>query len=232
VERIDKILANLGYCGRRQATDFICSQHVTSDGKLIRDSALKVDPHGILIDGSALDHPDGIFVLLNKPTGYVCSHDRTEGALVYELLPARWIKRNPVPSTIGRLDKDTTGVILITDRTKLIHRLSSPHSSIDKVYQVTLDKTVSPDCAELFSSGSMLLPGESKPCLPAALKKTGELTAEVTLHEGRYHQIKRMFRQCGYTVVALHRSKFGTYSADGVEEGKFVELNIETESDL
>jgi 16S rRNA pseudouridine516 synthase len=76
----------------------------------------------------------------------------------------------------------------------------------------------------------MLLPGESKPCLPAAFKKTGELTAEVTLHEGRYHQVKRMFEQCGYTVVALHRSKFGIYSADGVEEGKFVELNIETES--
>jgi 16S rRNA pseudouridine516 synthase len=230
VERIDKLLANLGYCSRRQAADFLFSQQVTIDGRRIMDSALKVNPHGVLIDGFALDHPDGIFVLLNKPAGYVCSHDSSEGTLVYELLPARWMKRNPIPSTIGRLDKDTTGVILITDRTQINHWLSSPHSNIDKVYQVTLDKPLSTEPIEEFLSGSMRLPGESKPCLPALLRKTGELTAEVTLHEGRYHQVKRMFGQCGYTVVALHRSRFGIYSDEGVEEGKFVELNIEVES--
>jgi 16S rRNA pseudouridine516 synthase len=231
VERIDKLLANLGYCSRRQAAEFICLQHVTIDNRRIKDSALKVNPNGVQIDGFALDHPDGIFVLFNKPAGYVCSHNSAEGKLIYELLPAQWMKRNPVPSTIGRLDKDTTGVILITDRTQINHWLSSPHSNIEKVYQVTLDKPMSSGCVEAFSSGSILLPGESKPCLPALLRKTGDLTAEVTLSEGRYHQVKLMFKQCGYTVIALHRSKFGIYTAEGVDEGKYIELEIKTESE-
>jgi 16S rRNA pseudouridine516 synthase len=226
MERIDKILANLGYCPRRQATDFLQTHQIIVGGKRMKDGALKVDPRDMLVDGSTLDHPEGIFVILNKPAGYVCSHDPAEGKLVYDLLPLQWMRRNPLPSTIGRLDKDTTGAILITDRTLINHRLSSPRSFIDKVYQATLDKPLSKECIGLFSSGTMLLQGEVKPCLPASLKITGGLTAEVTLQEGRYHQVKRMFLQCGYTVVALHRSKFGAYSAQGVAEGAFVELDL------
>jgi 16S rRNA pseudouridine516 synthase len=228
VDRIDKILANLGYCTRRQVSDFLQAHSVTANGKQTRDGAVKSDPHGMLIDGAALDHPNGIFILLNKPAGYVCSHDSAEGKRVYDLLPPQWMKRNPLPATIGRLDKDTTGVILITDQPHINHRLSSPRSVIDKVYQATLDKPLSPECIGLFSSGSMLLPGEAKPCLPALLRITGEATAEVTLREGRYHQVKRMFLQFGSTVVALHRSNFGPYSAEGIAEGAFVEVDIET----
>jgi 16S rRNA pseudouridine516 synthase len=226
MDRIDKILANLGYCTRRQVTDFLKTHQVSVDGKRAKDGSVKAHPCAVLLDGSALDHPDGIFILLNKPAGYVCSHDPAEGKRVYDLLPAQWMNRNPVPSTIGRLDKDTTGIVLITDNTYVNHRLSSPRSSIEKVYRVTLDKHISPECIYLFSSGTMLLPGETKPCLPAALRITGDFSAEVTLTEGRYHQVKRMFQQSGYTVVALHRSKFGAYSADDIAEGTFLELDL------
>ena len=229
MERIDKVLANLGYCARRGVGDFLREHRVTAYGSRIKNGAEKADLHAIMVEGEPLDHPDGIFILLNKPAGYVCSHDPAEGKLVYDLLPCRWMRRNPVPSTIGRLDKDTTGVILITDRTEINHRLSSPKHGIEKVYTVTLDKPPFADCTALFASGTMLLAGETKPCLPAALRMTGAVSAEVTLREGRYHQVKRMFQQCGSFVVTLHRARFGIYSVDGVREGGFVELDPGTQ---
>ncbi len=226
MERLDKILSNCGYCSRKQALRFMKDHEVTTDGKHLTSPADKIDAGKVLIDNEPLDHPNGIFILLNKPVGYVCSHDIADGRLVYELLPDQWMYRNPVPSTIGRLDKDTTGVILITDNTKLIHVLTSPKRTIDKVYQVTVDKPLSKELIESFASGNLLLKDETKPCLPAKLVIIDDTHAEIILHEGRYHQVKRMFAHFGYTVTALHRSRFGEYTADNIKEGRWVDLEM------
>ncbi len=221
MNRVDKILSNLGYCSRRQADQFLHSHFVSFNNVRIKNGSVKADPHLLLIDGEKADHPDGLFILMNKPAGYVCSHDPAEGSLVYELLPKQWMNRIPVPSTIGRLDKDTTGVLLITDNTLLNHRLSSPRHRIDKVYEVTVDKLISEDLTEIFSSGKLCLPGDPKPCLPADLKIKDNFNATVTIHEGRYHQIKRMFLACGYKVTSLHRSRFGIYTTENLKEGEY-----------
>lgn len=221
MHRIDKILSNLGYCSRRQAEDFLHSHIVTCNNVRVKCGSQKADPHLLLIDGQKTDHSDGLFILLNKPAGYVCSHDPSEGNLVYDLLPKQWMKRNPVLSSIGRLDKDTTGLLLITDNTTLNHQFSSPKRKIDKVYQVTVNKELTEELRELFSSGKLCLPGDQKPCLPADLQIRDPFKATVTIHEGRYHQIKRMFSVCGYKVTFLHRSHFGYYSLENLKEGEY-----------
>jgi 16S rRNA pseudouridine516 synthase len=228
MERLDKILSNGGYCSRKQALRFLKDHEVTADGKHVISPADKVDASKVLIDNEPLDHPNGIFILLNKPTGYVCSHDIADGRLVYELLPEQWMYRNPVPSTIGRLDKDTTGVILITDNTKLIHVLTSPKRTIDKVYQVTVDKPLSNELIESFASGNLLLKDETKPCLPAKLIIIDDTHAEITLHEGRYHQVKRMFEAVGKEVVYLKRLSMGCLSLDpSLAPGQYRDLTAE-----
>jgi 16S rRNA pseudouridine516 synthase len=224
MERLDKILSNLGYCTRKQAQGFLRDFDVTKDGVRLTDSSCKVDSRNILIDNEPLDHPDGIFVLLNKPLGYVCSHDIGDGRLVYELFPDQWLSRNPVPSTIGRLDKDTTGVILVTDNTKLIHVFTSPKRNIDKVYQVTVDKPLTHELITLFASGTLQLVSDPKPCLPAPMKIIDDTHAELILHEGRYHQVKRMFLHCGYIVKSLHRSHFGQYTVEDLAVGEWKDL--------
>jgi 16S rRNA pseudouridine516 synthase len=230
MDRVDKILSNLGYSSRKQADNFLRSHIVTCNNVRITHGSQKADPHLLLIDGQKTDHPDGLFVLLNKPAGYVCSHDPSEGNLVYDLLPKQWMKRNPVPSTIGRLDKDTTGVLLITDNTALNHQLSSPKRKIDKVYEVTVNKELTEEIRIIFNSGKLLLPGDQKPCLPADLQIKDTFNATVTIHEGRYHQIKRMFSSCGYKVTSLHRSRFGIYSLDNLKEKEYKILPLPTQN--
>jgi len=103
--------------------------------------------------------------MLNKPAGYSCSHETGEGQLVYDLLPEQLMARNPQPATIGRLDRDATGLILITDMTRLMHDLTSPRHHVDKTYKVTVDQPLPPDIDKVFSAGTLMLKGETKPCL-------------------------------------------------------------------
>jgi 16S rRNA pseudouridine516 synthase len=224
-ERLDKILSNLGYTSRRGAPLFLQQHFVSIDGGKAKDLAQKTDPHSIRIDGQLLDHPDGIFVMINKPAGYVCSHDTKEGARVYDLLPSQWMKRNPVPSAIGRLDKDTTGLLLITDRTDLVHTLTAPSKHVEKRYITVVDKPVSVSVIDLFASGTLQLNGEQKPCLPARLELINPTTVRVTLIEGKYHQVKRMFAAAGYTVQSLHRESFGMWVLGDLQSGCWKECD-------
>ncbi|AWI10347.1 pseudouridine synthase [Ereboglobus luteus] len=226
--RLDQILASLGYCSRSEARLFLKTHAVTlrdSDG-VLRDTSAKVDPANVLVDGAPLDHPEGILVVLNKPTGLVCSHDPREGPNVYSLLPPRWRARNPQVTSVGRLDKDTSGLILLTDQTALVHRLTSPKHKVPKVYRATVANPVPPEAVGLFASGSLVLDGEKQPCLPAQLRILNPNTAELTLTEGRYHQVRRMLASQGSEVLALHREKFGPLDLDGIEPGAFRELPI------
>jgi len=182
------------------------------------------------VDGAALDHPGGLLLMLNKPIGFVCSHDPHEGPGVYSLLPPRWQARHPLVTSIGRLDKDTTGLLLLTDQSPLVHRLTSPRHKVPKVYAATLGRDVPPsrmaEWAALFASGTLVLPGEDKPCAPAALRWCDAHTAELTLTEGRYHQVRRMFASQGCEVTALHRTHFGPLDLDGLTPGEWRELPL------
>jgi 16S rRNA pseudouridine516 synthase len=146
--------------------------------------------------------------MLHKPVGFTCS-TADPGAIVFDLLPARFARRNPPLSPVGRLDKDTSGLLLLTDDGTWLHRVSHPRSGPGKTYQVVLDRPLTGTEAELFASGRLLLRGESKPLLPAELVVSGSHEARLTLHEGRYHQVRRMFAATGNHVTDLSRIAIG-----------------------
>jgi 16S rRNA pseudouridine516 synthase len=198
-------------------------------GEQMTSPSDKAAVQDVLIDGAPIENPDGILALLHKPAGYVCSHDAKEGPNVYKLLPARWSQRNPPVTTIGRLDKDTTGVLLITDSGDLVQRWTSPKHKVPKIYEVTVDRDLSPDLVKVFASGELLLDGEDKPALPAPLDICGPRQARLELVEGKYHQVKRMFASQGYTVLQLHRSRFGGFDLTGLEPGQWKLLTLPRE---
>jgi 16S rRNA pseudouridine516 synthase len=225
-KRLDQWLANLGYASRSEARSLIGKGRVTVDGVPAKDPGSKVSASAVLVDGQPLDAPDGLLILLHKPAGVVCSHDPRDGPPVYDLLPDRWRRRNPQPASVGRLDKDTTGTLLITDQSALIHRWTSPRSEWTKVYRAELDAVPDPSLIPLFASGTLCLPGDDKLCRPAVLELDGTTTARITLTEGRYHQVKRMFAVCGLNVLSLHRTHFGPYCADDLAAGTWRLLPI------
>ena len=222
--RLDQLLANLGYCSRREVRDWLKAGRVSVAGKVADDPGVKPSPAAVRVDGEPLDHPDGLLLLLNKPLGLTCSHDPREAPLVYELLPARWRERNPVVTSVGRLDKETSGLILLTDRTELVHRLTSPKHKVPKIYRATTDRDLSPDLIPRFASGTIQLDGEKEPCAPAELRLVGPREAELTLIEGKYHQVRRMFAACGATVLTLHRTAFGPLTLGDLQPGRYREL--------
>ena len=229
MRRLDQFLANLGYCSRREARDFLKKHAVTVKGKAVRDPSDKAQAADVLIDGAPLDHPDGLLLVLNKPLGLVCSHDEREGPRVYDLLPERWRARNPQVTSIGRLDKDTSGLILLTDQTELVHKYTSPKHKVPKLYRATVDCDLSPDLVSLFAAGTIILDGEDDPCAPAELRILDDRrTAELVLTEGKYHQVRRMFSATGATVLTLHRVQFGQLTLGDLKPGEFRAVN-ETE---
>ena len=228
MRRLDQLLANLGYCSRREARDWIRSGRVTVRGKVVDDFGAKADPAEVRLDGEGLDHPDGLLLLLHKPTGLVCSHEAREGPNVYALLPPRWRARNPLITSIGRLDKDTSGLLLLTDQSELVHRLTSPKYKVPKTYRATLATDLPAGLAALFAAGSLVLDGETAPCAPAELHGLGPREAELTLTEGKYHQVRRMFASQGCEVLTLHRPRFGPLALDDLPAGQWRELPLDT----
>ncbi len=222
--RLDQLLANLGYCSRREVRAWLKAGRVVVGGKIADDPGVKPSPAAVRVDGEPLDHPDGLLLLVNKPLGLTCSHDPAEGPLIYDLLPARWRARNPVVTSVGRLDKETSGLILLTDHTELVHRLTSPKHKVPKIYRATTDRDLSPDLIPRFASGAIQLDGEKEPCAPAELRLVGPREAELTLIEGKYHQVRRMFAACGATVLTLHRTAFGTLTLGDLAPGRYREL--------
>jgi 16S rRNA pseudouridine516 synthase len=227
VRRLDQILASLGYGSRREVRVLIEAGRVTVAGAVETDHGAKTTLRDVAFDGAPLEFPDGILIAMHKPAGCVCSHDSGEGRRIYDLLPARWLARNPVPTSVGRLDKDTTGVLIVTDDMPLVHRLVSPKHKLEKVYEVTLDGEPDPALVAEFASGSLLLAGEKDPCAPATLVLKGGREVALTLTEGRFHQVKRMFAHFGLVVTRLHRSRFGPITVDGLESGQWRELSRE-----
>ena len=219
-----KHLANLGYGSRKEVAWMFREGRVTDAAGevLYADDPLEHDQ--VRVDGERLDPPPGLVLMLHKPAGYTCS-TRDKGRTVYELLPARFARRDPGLSTVGRLDRDTTGLLLLTDDGGLLHRIVSPKSKLPKVYQATLAGDLRGDEAALFASGSLLLESETTPLLPAQLQVLGPRQAQLTLHEGRYHQVRRMFAAVGNHVEALHRPRVGGLELGGLAPGQWRALD-------
>ena len=223
--RVDFLLSRYGYCSRREVPQWLRSGRVTTRAaEKIRLAKAKYSPQDILIDGNPIDFPEGYLIMLHKPAGYVCSHTPQEGPRVFDLLPAHWLYRDPPALSVGRLDKDTTGLLLITDLGELVHRFTTPKAKVAKVYQVQVDRPLTPDLIPAFAAGDLLLKGDSKPCQPATLVITSEYQAELTLWEGRYHQVKRMFQHFDFQVTQLHRSRFGEYTLEDLPVGDYRHL--------
>jgi 16S rRNA pseudouridine516 synthase len=218
--RLDRVLGSRGYCARAQADDFCRSARVVADGQRMFDSSRHVDPDRLTINDEPLD-PEHIHVLLHKPVGYVCSHEETVAPLIYELVPQRWFRRSPPLTSAGRLDKETSGMIVLTDDGPLVHRLTSPKKHVPKVYEVTLRDDLTGGEAALFAKGTMVLEGDDRPLLPAEMTQTGPRQARLILHEGRYHQVRRMFAATGNEVIDLHRSQIGRLRLDIATPGQW-----------
>jgi len=222
--KLVRLLANLGYGSRKQVAALFREGAVTDAAGDVLYADDKVEHGQIRFEGQPLDPPQGLLLMLNKPTGYTCSR-KDVGRLVYDLLPPRFALRNPVLSTVGRLDRDTSGLLLFTDDGPLLHRIISPKASLAKVYEATLAEDLRGDEAAIFAAGTLMLEGETEPLLPAALDVLAPRRARLTLTEGRYHQVRRMFAAVGNHVAALERTTLGGLSLDGLPVGEWRALD-------
>jgi len=223
--KLVKLLANLGYGSRKDADKMIRSGLVTDpEGKPFghKDSA---EPEQVRVNGEELDPLAPLVILIHKPEGFTCSTE-DPGETVYDLLPPRFSNRNPGLNPVGRLDKDTTGMLLMTDDGKLLHQVIHPKSGCLKVYQVCLDRPLEGNEGEIFGSGEMVLESDAKPLLAAGFEAIGKKEALVTLHEGRYHQVRRMFAAVGNHVLTLKRISIGGLELpDELAEGEWQQVS-------
>ena len=211
--RVDKLLGSMGYGSRAEMARLGKAGGSVLDGADLTDVSKRIPvtpdlPTRMEIDGEPLDPVAGLVMLLNKPLGMTCSR-KEDGALVYDILPDRWKRRDPAISTIGRLDKQTSGLLLLTDDGDLLHRVISPRRHVAKVYRATLARPLTGTEGALFASGDLVLEGEDKPLAPAVLNVVSPTEALLTVTEGRYHQVRRMFAAAGNHVAALHRERLG-----------------------
>lgn len=211
--RVDRLLGSMGYGSRTEMARLGKAGGIVLDGADLTDVSKRIPvtpdlPSRMEIDGEPLDPPPGLVLMLNKPLGMTCSH-KEDGALVYDVLPDRWRRRDPAISTIGRLDKATTGLLLLTDDGDLLHRVISPKRHVAKVYRAGLARPLAGTETELFAAGGLVLEGEDKPLAPAALEVLSPTEARLTVTEGRYHMVRRMFAAVGNHVETLHRERVG-----------------------
>lgn len=222
--KLVKLIANLGYGSRKQVQWLFREGRITDAAGEVLYADDQVPHETIRVDGEPLDPPAGLAIAMHKPRGVTCS-TKDKGRLVYDLLPPRYRDRDPVLSTVGRLDRDTSGLLLLTDDGSLLHRIISPKAKLPKVYEVELAEDLRGDEAALFASGTLMLESEKTALLPAELDVLGPRSARLVLHEGRYHQVRRMFAAVGNHVQALHRSRVGGLGLEGLEEGQWRQLD-------
>lgn len=214
-----KYLAHLGYGSRREVTALFAARRVTDSAGTVLRTTDKCPHAAVRVDGQPLDPPPGSVILLHKPVGYVCSTTDASNPVVYDLLPPRFRDRSPIMAPVGRLDRDTSGLLLITDDGPLNHRLTSPRSHLPKIYIASLSEPLRGDEAAIFASGSLRLASDPEPLSPVHLETLDATRARLTLVEGRYHQIRRMFAAVGHHVVHLERIAVGALTLDALAPG-------------
>jgi len=220
-----KHIANLGYGSRKEVAAMFREGRITdADGEVLyADDVVTADVMSravVRVDGEPLDPAPGLLLMLHKPAGYTCS-TRDAGRVVYDLLPDRFRHRKPLLAPVGRLDRDTTGLLLMTDDGALLHRIISPKAHLPKIYEATLTGDLRGDEAALFASGALQLESDDTPLAPASLDVLAPRRVRLTVIEGRYHQVRRMFAAVDNHVETLHRAAIGRLMLDGLASGEW-----------
>lgn len=212
MERLDKIISATGKKSRREVREMVRQGRVLVDGKPAPAADMKVDPQTavILLDGEPLGYEKFTYVMLHKPAGVLTATEDRRQETVLDLLPPELRRRALSP--VGRLDKDTEGLLLLTNDGQLAHRLLSPKSHVDKVYYARVDGALEPGDIAAFAAGMTL--GDGLECLPAGLEILSPTEALVTLREGKFHQVKRMLAARGKPVLYLKRLSMGRLRLD------------------
>ncbi|HEX7013323.1 MAG TPA: 16S rRNA pseudouridine(516) synthase [Steroidobacteraceae bacterium] len=214
-----KLISRLGYGSRKEVAALFESGRISAGGRVLTQED-EANPAEVRVDGEPLDPLPGLVLMLHKPVGYTCS-TREAGRIIYDLLPPRFRWRTPVLASVGRLDRDTSGLLLMTDDGALLHRIVSPKSAVPKVYEATLARDLRGDETAIFASGELMLRSEQTPLAPAELVTLGPRRVRLTLREGRYHQVRRMFAALGNHVETLHRSQVGALELGDLPSGQW-----------
>lgn len=230
MERLDKVLSNLGYGTRKEIKQVVKKGFVTINGEIVKDSALQIDPEKdkIIINGEEVEYKKYIYLMMNKPSGVISATYDKRDETVIDLLYMEDQVFEPFP--VGRLDKDTVGLLLLTNDGDLNHKLISPKYHVDKVYYAEINAPITEKDIKAFEKGVTLEDGYK--CMSAKLVVIENLDnssrVEVTVQEGKYHQVKRMFEAREKKVVYLKRTKFGNLPLDeSLKEGEYKELSDE-----
>ncbi|WP_078594974.1 pseudouridine synthase [Evansella clarkii] len=225
--RIDKLLANMGFGSRKEVKQLLKKGGVTLSGAPIKDAKTQIDPEkdDIEIFGEKVEYKPNIYLMMNKPKGVISATEDVAESTVLDLLETEDLIYDPFP--VGRLDKDTTGFMLLTNDGKLAHQLTSPKKKVDKTYRVHIDDVLTIDQEEVLKSGVVLDDGyKTKPAQLAYYEGEPETTVRLTITEGKFHQVKRMFQAVGRKVVALKRESIGPLTLDpDLKPGTYRELN-------
>ena len=231
MERLDKIIANRGIASRREVRELVRQGRVLVDGVPAAAPDMKISPEtaAITVDGMPVCGERYLYLLLHKPAGVLTATEDKRQPTVMDLVPEPWRRRGLAP--VGRLDKDTEGLLLLTDDGELTHRLLSPKYHVDKVYYARVEGTPYAADAAAFAAGLQLDDGLQ--CLPARLEPLGPGECLVTLREGKFHQVKRMLAQRGKPVVYLERVRMGNLPLDpALARGKYRFLTAEEVQNL
>lgn len=194
--------------------EYIARNKVTVKGQRVKPDT-HVDVKDILVGGNPLQYPETLHIMLHKPRGYVCSRVReSEAKMIYDLLPASFLRRNPYLVSAGRLDKWASGLLILSQEGDLVQRLTSPKrkaGSLGKVYEVQLQKPLTGEEGAAFAAGEIMMRSETEPCKPAGFEVIDEENriVRITLYEGRYHQLRRMLAVLGNRAVTIHRIQTG-----------------------
>ncbi|MDI9244083.1 pseudouridine synthase [Marinobacter sp. CHS3-4] len=223
--RLDFFIANATELSRKESKRAIGQGRVQLEGECCRQPATKVrSTANVSLDGQALSLAGERYLMLNKPPGVISATADSQQPTVLDLLPPE--ERHGL-HIVGRLDKDTTGLLLLTTDGQWSHRITAPRSNCGKTYRATLAEPLSDRDIQELEAGVMLK-DEPEPTLPATVRTVGEMTIELTLSEGRYHQVKRMLAAVGNRVISLHRIRIGDIALDGsLSPGEYRELTAD-----
>lgn len=230
MERLDKFLCDSGAGSRSQVKVLVKSGAVTVDGTVVRDSSIKIDPQKqeICLNGERLGGRQRIVAMLNKPAGFVTATDDHDGITVMSLLPQALLAQDVKP--VGRLDKQTEGLLLFTNDGELLHRLISPKKDVPKRYYARHEGTATAEDVAAFAAGLTL--GDGTVCKCAVLEPLGAGESYITVTEGKYHQVRRMMASRGMTVTYLERQSEGNLTLGDLPRGQVRVLTEEEIADL
>jgi 16S rRNA pseudouridine516 synthase len=223
-ERLDKFIASQSTLSRKDAAKAIRDKRVSVNGELCREGDCKIDTDHdtVVLDGTPLNYRKNVYYMLNKPAGCVSATEDREEKTVIDLVPPEMRRDGLFPA--GRLDKDTTGLLILTDDGGYAHRMLSPKKHVDKTYIALLDREPDASVCGEFEKGIVL--GDGAVCQPGQAVLLGEKRVQVVIREGKYHQVKRMFAALGYHVEALERVRIGALSLDrSLAPGELRELS-------